>query len=353
MNAEFIMALSEIARTKGMSEESLIETIETALIAAYKKNYGQAQNVFAHIDRETGDIRVHQQREVVEEVEDPDAQIGLEEARAISPIYNTGDFVDFEATPRDFGRIAAQTAKQVVVQRIKEAERSALMETYQSAANSLVTGVIMRADRRNVLVQIANDTEAVLPQNEQLASERYTPGARFKFYVAEVKASNGGPQIVLSRTHPNLVRKLFEQETPEIEGGVVEIKSISREAGSRSKIAVYSADENVDPIGSCVGQKGKRVQQVCDALGGEKIDVIRYSDDPVVYIKEALSPSDVVRVTVDEEAHTARVIVPENQLSLAIGKEGQNVRLAARLTTWKIDIKSENAPSGGQPSGGQ
>ena len=341
MNQEFITALAEIAEDKNISKESLLETIEFALITAYKKNYGHAQNVVVNIDKENGEIKVYQQKTVVEEVEDANLELTLDEAKAISAKYSIGDVVNFEVTPKTFGRIAAQTAKQVVVQRIKEAERDKVITIYRDRENSVVTGLITRNDGKFVSVEIGGDTEAILPVNEQIAGETYTAGSRMKFYVAEVKLSGNNPQIILSRTHPGLVKRLFEQEVPECESGVVEIKSISREAGSRSKISVYSADENVDPVGACVGPRGSRVQVVCDELGGEKIDIIKYSDDPVEFISAALSPSDVVSCVVNEEEHSAKVLVPAGQLSLAIGKEGQNARLAAKLTSWKIDIKPE------------
>ncbi len=341
MNQEFITALAEIAEDKNISKESLLETIEFALITAYKKNYGHAQNVVVNIDKETGEIKVYQQKTVVETVEDANIEISVSEAAEISGKYSVGDVVSFEVTPKTFGRIAAQTAKQVVVQRIKEAERDKVFTIYRDRENSMVTGLITKLESRFVVVEIGNDTEAILPTNEQIPGETYTPGARMKFYVAEVKLSGNNPQIVLSRTHPGLVKKLFEQEVPECGSGVVEIKSISREAGSRTKISVCSQDENVDAVGACVGPRGARVQVVCDELGGEKIDIIRYSDDPAAFISAALSPSDVVSCTVDEEEHSAKVLVPAGQLSLAIGKEGQNARLAAKLTGWKIDIKPE------------
>lgn len=341
MNQEFITALAELAEDKNISKDSLLETIEFALITAYKKNYGHAQNVVVNIDKETGEIKVYQQKTVVETVEDPNMEVSLDEAAQINGAYGVGDVVNFEVTPRSFGRIAAQTAKQVVVQRIKEAERDKVFTVYRDRENSMVTGLIMKNEGKYITVQIGNDTEAILPGNEQVAGESYVPGSRMKFYVAEVKMSGNNPQIVLSRTHPGLVKKLFEQEVPECGDGVVEIKSISREAGSRSKISVWSQDENVDAVGACVGPRGSRVQVICDELGGEKIDIIKYSEDPAQFISASLSPSDVVSCEVNEEEHSAKVRVPAGQLSLAIGKEGQNARLAAKLTGWKIDIKPE------------
>ncbi len=341
MNQEFITALAEIAEDKNISKESLLETIEFALITAYKKNYGHAQNVVVNIDKESGEIKVYQQKTIVEEVEDANIEVTLDEAKELNGGYSLGDVVSYEVTPKTFGRIAAQTAKQVVVQRIKEAERDKVITMYRDRENSMVTGLITKNEGKIVFVQVGSDTEAILPANEQVAGEYYTPGLRLKFYVAEVKTVGNNPQIILSRTHPCLVKKLFEQEVPEISDGVIEIKSISREAGSRSKISVFSQDENVDAVGACVGQRGARVQAVCDELNGEKIDIIKYSEDPAEYISAALSPSDVVSCEVSEEEHAAKVLVPDGQLSLAIGKEGQNARLAAKLTGWKIDIKAE------------
>ncbi|MBO5733521.1 MAG: transcription termination/antitermination protein NusA [Clostridia bacterium] len=341
MNQEFMQALTELAEDKNISRESLLETIEFALITAYKKNYDHAQNVAVTIDKETGEIKVYQQKTVVEVVEDGNQEVSLDEAKEINATYSLGDIVNYEVTPKSFGRIAAQTAKQVVVQRIKEAERDKVITMYRDRENSMVTGLITKNEGKAVFVQVGSDTEAVMPANEQIAGEYYTPGSRMKFYVAEVKLVANNPQIILSRTHPALVKKLFEQEVPEIADGVIEIKSISREAGSRSKISVYSQDENVDAVGACVGQRGARVQVICDELNGEKIDIIKYSEDPAEYISAALSPSDVVSCVVSEEEHAASVVVPDGQLSLAIGKEGQNARLAAKLTGWKIDIKAE------------
>ena len=343
MNQDFILALDEIEKQKNIKKEVILETIEQALFAAYKKNYGQAQNVVVKIDREKGDIRVFQQKEVVEEVLDSLVQIGLSEAQAIDKRYSVGDFIDFEVTPKNFGRIAAQTAKQVVVQRIKEAERDNLFSAYQDQENQMVTGVILRSDSKNVIVKINEGDEALLPANEQLLGEEYNADTRMKFYVSEVKMMANHPEVILSRTHPGLVRRLFEQEVPEIADGSVVIKSVAREPGSRSKIAVFTEVEGLDAVGSCVGAKGTRVQIICDALGGEKVDIIRYSENPAEYVAASLSPSEVTSVTADEDAKSASVIVPSHQLSLAIGKEGQNARLAARLTGWKIDIKPDNA----------
>ena len=342
MNQDFILALGEIEKQKNIKKEVIIEAIEQALYAAYKKNYGQAQNVSVSVDRETGDIKVLQQREVVEEVSDAFLQIGLTEAQQMDKRYDVGDTINFEVTPKNFGRIAAQTAKQVVVQRIKEVERENLYAAYSDKENQMLSGIIVRNDKRNIIVRLSDGEEALLPQNEQLMCESYFPGYRMRFYVTEVKMVAGNPEIILSRTHPSLVKRLFEQEVPEIADGSVVIKAIAREAGSRSKVAVQSDVAGLDPVGACVGAKGARVQLICDSLGGEKIDIIRYSDNPAEYVAAALSPSEIVSVVADEEAKSAAVVVPAHQLSLAIGKEGQNARLAARLTSWKIDIKPDN-----------
>ena len=344
MNQEFIGALKEIVKDKGISEDLLFETIEDALVAAYKKNYAgpnsSAQNVKVTIDRETGEIHVYSQKIVVEEVFDDVTEIGLEEAQAIRPIYDLDDVVDFEVTPKNFGRVAAQLAKGVVTQRIREAERSIIYNEYKELEYDIIVGTVLRQDKGMVFVNIGK-LETVIGPNEQIPGEEYRFNEKVKLYVVEVKNTSKGAQVVVSRTHPGLVKRLFELEVPEIYEGVVEIKSISREAGSRSKIAVVSHDENVDPMGACVGPKGVRVQNIVDELKGEKIDIIKWSKDPAEFLASALSPAKVLSVTVDEETKSAKVIVDDNQLSLAIGKEGQNARLAAKLTNWKIDIKSE------------
>lgn len=345
MNQEFIGALKEIVKDKGISEDLLFTTIEDALVAAYKKNYAgptsSAHNVKVTIDRETGEIHVYSQRTVVEEVFDNITEIGLEEAQEIKPTYDLDDVVDFEVTPKDFGRVAAQLAKGVVTQRIREAERSIIYNEYKEKEYDIITGTVLREDKGNVFVNIGKLETAIGP-NEQIPRERYKFNEKIKLYVVEVKNTSKGAQIIVSRTHPGLVKRLFELEVPEIYEGVVEIKSISREAGSRSKIAVVSHDENVDPMGACVGPKGARVQNIVNELKGEKIDIIKWSKNPEEFIASSLSPAKVLSVTVDEESKSAKVVVDDNQLSLAIGKEGQNVRLAAKLTNWKIDIKSKS-----------
>lgn len=341
MNHEFLEALSALEKEKGVSIDILIDAIEAALLSAYKRNFGTAQNARVHINRETGDFQVFSQRTVVEKVEDPRLQISLAEAQQIDPRYQLGEVVETEITPRNFGRIAAQTAKQVVVQRIREAERNLIYEEYANREGDIVTGVVQRIEQRNVYLELGK-TEAVLTPGEQIPGEVYRQGNRLKVYILEVKKTTKGPQILVSRTHPGLLKRLLELEVPELFEGVVELKAIAREAGYRSKIAVSSEDENVDPVGACVGPKGVRVQNIVNELNGEKIDVIKWNSDPSRYIAAALSPAKVIAVEIWEEEKIARVIVPDYQLSLAIGKDGQNARLAARLTGWKIDIKSES-----------
>ncbi len=341
MNVEFIEALQQISKDKGISKEILIDAIEAALISSYKRNFGTAQNVRVEINRETGDVRVYSQKRVVEEIEDELLDISLADAKAIDPNYELEDIVEREVTPRNFGRIAAQTAKQVVVQRIREAERGIVFDEFINRESDIITGTVARVAKGIVYVNLGK-TEAILGPNEQMPNEEYLHGDRIKTYIVEVKKTTKGPQITVSRTHPGLIKRLFELEVPEIHDGVVEIKSISREAGSRTKIAVESKDENVDPVGACVGPKGARVQAIVDELKGEKIDIIKYSKDPTEFITSALSPAKVVSTDVNLDEKTAKVVVPDYQLSLAIGKEGQNARLAAKLTGWKIDIKSES-----------
>ncbi len=341
MNAEFLQAMDQIAKEKGISKDLLFEAIDVALVSAYKKNFGTAQNVRVAIEQNTGEVDVFAVKTVVEEVENDLLQISLEEAKSINRNYNLGDIVERKVTPRNFGRIAAQTAKQVVVQRIREAERGIIYDEYISRENEIVTGLVQRKEKNNIYIDLGK-TEAVIGPNEQTPGETYNICDRIKAYIVEVKKTTKGPQIVLSRTHPGLVKRLFELEVPEIKDGVVEIKSISREAGSRTKLAVHSHDENVDAVGACVGQKGQRVQFIVDELRGEKIDIIEWNEDPAVFVASALSPAKVINVNVNKELNTAKVVVGDSQLSLAIGKEGQNARLAARLTGWKIDIKSQS-----------
>lgn len=341
MNAEFMQAFEQLGKEKGISPEILFDAIEAALISAYKRNFSSAQNVRVSLDRETGEIHVYARKTVVEAVEDNRLEISLEEARAIDPRYELEDVVELEVTPKNFGRIAAQTAKQVVVQRIREAERGIIYEEFSNRESDIVTGIVQRLEQKNVFIDLGK-AEAILAPSEQIPGETYHHADRLKTYIIEVKKTTKGPQILVSRTHPGLLKRLFELEVPEIHDGIVEIKSVSREPGLRSKIAVHSRDENVDPVGACVGHKGMRVQTIVNELKGEKIDIVKWNTDPAKYIANALSPAKVVTVDINETEKTSKVVVPDYQLSLAIGKEGQNARLAAKLTGWKIDIKSES-----------
>ena len=345
MNEEFVGALKELIKEKGISEELLFTTIQDAMVAAYKKNYANvntnAQNVKVNMDRETGEIHVYAQKTVVDEVYDDVTEISLEDAKELSPRNEVDDIINIEVTPKNFGRVAAQLAKQVVTQRIKEAERNIIYDEYKEKEFDIITGIILRKDKGIVFVNLGK-LEGIIGPNEQIPNEEYNFNERLKLYIVEVKNGTKGPQIHVSRTHPGLVKRLFELEVPEIFEGVVEIKNISREAGSRSKIAVYSNNEEVDPMGACVGPKGVRVQSIVNELKNEKIDIIKWSKDPVEFIANSLSPAKVLEVVVNEDNKTCKVVVDDNQLSLAIGKEGQNVRLAAKLTNWKIDIKSKS-----------
>ena len=348
MNKEFIEAIEALEKEKDISKDILIEAIESALVSAYKKNYGTSQNVRVNIDREEGDIDVFMRKDVVEEVEDDMVEISLEDALEIDPRYEVGDVVEYQVTPRDFGRIAAQTAKQVVVQRIREAERGMIFDDYITRQGEIITGTVQRISNETLFINMGK-AEGILAATERVPGEKYEINDRIKVYIMDVKKTTKGPQVFLSRSHPGLVKRRFELEVPEIEEGIVEIKSIAREAGSRTKIAVYTEDENVDPVGACVGTRGSRVQNIVDELFGEKIDIITWSDDPEELISNVLSPAKVEKVIIDEEEKAATVIVPDYQLSLAIGKEGQNVRLAAKLCGWKIDIKSHTQYFGSEP----
>ncbi len=350
MKSEMIKALEDLEKEKGIRKDFMLERIAQALAAAYKARYKAPgslalDNLFVDIDGETGDISMHAVKTVVEgEPETPATEISLAEAQNISPDYSVGDQVRQEIEVGDFGRIATQTAKQVIIQGIREAERGMVAEEFASREHEILTATVTKIDTRygNAIVEIAgrrDPTETVLSAQEQVKGERLVEGMKIKVYVAEVKSVGRGPQVIVSRTHPGLVKRLFELEVPEIHDGTVVINSIAREAGSRTKIAVYSTDENVDPIGACVGPKGGRVSAIVDELRGEKIDIIKYSDDPAAYVAEALSPSEVISVTMGEDGKSCTVIVPDDQLSLAIGKEGQNARLAAKLTGLKIDIR--------------
>ncbi len=338
---ELIEALNQIEKDKGIDKEVIFEAIETSLITACKKNYSSRQNVNVEMNRETGVIKVFAQKTVVEEVTDDVLEISLEDAKDINVKYDIDDIVDIEVTPKDFGRISAQTAKQVVLQKIREAERDILYSEYIAKEKEVVTGIVVRRDKKNIIVKI-DKLEAVLLHSEQIKGERYTFNERLKVYVLEVKKTTKGPNITVSRTHPELVKRLFEEKITEVFDGTIQIKSIAREAGSRTKISVYSKNPDIDPVGSCVGNGGLRIDSIVDELKGEKIDVIKWDENPELYIKAALSPSKVVSVTVDVDNNSSLVVVPDDQLSLAIGKEGQNARLAVKLTNYKIDIKSES-----------
>jgi len=341
MSTELIQALNDIEKERGISKATLIEAIKTALNTAYKKNFGAARNVSVEFNEISGDVRVFSQKKVVNNVSDKRLEIPFEEAKELYPDCNLEDMVYVEATPSDFGRIAAQTAKQVVIQKVREAERSLIYEEFLEREGEIVTGIIDRIENKTIYIGLGRTDGIILP-SDQINGEKYQIGQRIKGYIYEVKNTSKGANIFVSRSHPYFLRRLFELEVPEIYDGVVEIKSIAREAGSRSKISVYSLDDKVDAVGACVGPRGFRVQNIVSELGGEKIDIIKYDREPEKFIANALSPSKVIAVHVNEEEKVARVVVPDYQLSLAIGKEGQNARLAARLVNWKIDIKSES-----------
>ena len=340
MNKEFISALNALEKEKGIDKSVLIDAIENALVSAYKKNYGSVQDARVVVDSATGSYTVYAKKTVVEDVEDDAIEISLDDARKINIAYEPGDIIEMEVTPGSFGRIAAQTAKQVVVHRLREAERSVIFDRFIEREGEVMNAVIHRVDKNNVLLEL-DGVEGIMPASETIPGERYIVNDRIKVYVMEVRKTTKGPQIIVSRTHPGLLKRLFEIEVPEIMQNIVQIKSIAREAGSRTKIAVHSEDENVDPVGSCVGQKGSRIDRIVAELGNEKIDVIPWSGDPIEFIANSLRPAKVLMVQINENEKAAKVVVPDYQLSLAIGREGQNARLAAKLTGWKIDIKSQ------------
>ncbi|WP_373718422.1 transcription termination factor NusA [Jeotgalibaca porci] len=340
MNKEMLTALDILEKEKGISKEIVTSALEAALVSAYKRNYGQAQNVEVLFDTKTGDIHVYSVKEVVEMVFDSTLEVSLEEALAINKAYELDDKIRFEVTPKDFGRIAAQTAKQVIMQRIREAERSIIYDEFIAYENDILNGVVERQDSRYIYVNLGK-IEAVLAKQEQIPGEVYEAHDRIKVYVTKVENTSKGPQVYVSRSHPDLLKRLFEQEIPEIYDGVVEIVSIAREAGDRSKVAVRSRDENIDPVGTCVGPRGQRVQAIVNELRGENMDIVEWNEDPATYIGNALNPAQVIQVDFHPENNSCTVVVPDYQLSLAIGKKGQNARLAAKLTGFKIDIKSE------------
>lgn len=340
MSSELMEALYVLENDKGISREVLVDAIEAALVSAYKRNFDKAENVRVDLNMENGSIRVLARKDVVDQVFDSRLEISPEEAQKINPVYNVGDVVELEVTPKDFGRIAAQTAKQVVTQRVREAERGIVYDEFIDREDDIMTGIVERQDSRFIYVNLGK-IEAILSQNEQMPNETYRAHDRIKVYLTKVEKTTKGPQIFVSRTHPGLLKRLFEMEVPEIYEGSVEIKSVAREAGDRSKISVYTANKEIDPVGACVGPKGARVQAIVDELKGEKIDIVEWSEDPFTFVANALSPSKVLDVIVNEADQATTVVVPDYQLSLAIGKRGQNARLAAKLTGWKIDIKSE------------
>jgi N utilization substance protein A len=339
LSSELMQALNEIEKDRGIPKDALIDAIKSALNTAYKKNFGIAQSVNVHIDELSGEVKVFSQKKVVDEVSDERLEISIDEARELYPDCSQEDLVYVEITPSDFGRIAAQTAKQVVIQKLREAERSLIYEEFLDREGEIVTGTVQRVESKTVYVSLGR-TEGIMLPPDQIAGERYEVGQRIKAYIYEVKNTSKGPNIFLSRSHPYFLRRLFELEVPEIYDGVVEIKSIAREAGARSKISVHSLEDKIDSVGACVGPRGIRVQNIVSELGGEKIDIIKYDKIPEHFIANSLSHSKVYRVYINEEDKIATVVVPDYQLSLAIGKEGQNARLAAKLTGWKVDIKS-------------
>ena len=343
MSKEMLEAFDTLEKTKGIKKEVIVDAIKAALVAAYKKNYNQAQNVEVDFDERTGNFKVMAVKTVVDEVQDDRLEVSLKDALAINGAYEVGDEIRFEVTPKNFGRISAQTAKQVIMQRLREAERNNIIDEYSQYEDELITGTVERRDNRFVYVKIGN-VEAVMSTHDQMPNETYNPQDKVRVLVTHVGSDSKGAQITVSRTAPDVVKRLFEQEVPEIYNGTVEIVSIAREAGDRTKIAVKSNDPNIDPVGTCVGQGGTRVQNVVNELGGENIDIVQYEDDPSDYIANALNPAQVIAVQFSDEddEKSALVIVPDYQLSLAIGKKGQNVRLAARLTGYKIDIRPES-----------
>ena len=340
-NKELIMALDELEKERGISKEYLLESLEVALVAAYKKNFDSAENVKVEIDSQTGEIHVYAQKEVVETVENSQLQISLEDAKKIEKKEKIGDIINIETKPKDFGRIAAGAAKQHVIQKVREAERNMIFDEYNDRKGEIVTGIIQKADKGTVVLDLGK-LEGIMPLKEQIPTEHYHVNDKIKAYVLSVeKGLKGAPQVLVTRSHPDVIKKLFELEIPEIYEGLIEVKAVSRDPGYRSKVAVYSKNPDIDPVGSCVGAKGIRIQNIINEMNGEKIDVIEWSEDPATFICAALLPAHVLAVDIKEDEKFAQVIVPDEELSLAIGKGGQNARLAVKLTNWKIDIKSE------------
>ena len=340
-NKELIMALDELEKERGISKDYLLESLEVALVAAYKKNFDSAENVKVEIDSQTGEIHVYAQKEVVETVENSQLQISLEDAKKIEKKAKIGDIINIETKPKDFGRIAAGAAKQHVIQKVREAERNMIFDEYNDRKGEIVTGIIQKADKGTVVLDLGK-LEGIMPLKEQIPTEHFHVNDKIKAYVLSVeKGLKGAPQVLVTRSHPDVIKKLFELEIPEIYEGLIEVKAVSRDPGYRSKVAVYSKNPDIDPVGSCVGAKGIRIQNIINEMNGEKIDVIEWSEDPATFICAALLPAHVLAVDIKEDEKFAQVIVPDEELSLAIGKGGQNARLAVKLTNWKIDIKSE------------
>ena len=340
-NKELIMALDELEKERGISKDYLLESLEVALVAAYKKNFDSAENVKVEIDSQTGEIHVYAQKEVVETVENSQLQISLEDAKKIEKKAKIGDIINIETKPKDFGRIAAGAAKQHVIQKVREAERNMIFDEYNDRKGEIVTGIIQKADKGTVVLDLGK-LEGIMPLKEQIPTEHCHVNDKIKAYVLSVeKGLKGAPQVLVTRSHPDVIKKLFELEIPEIYEGLIEVKAVSRDPGYRSKVAVYSKNPDIDPVGSCVGAKGIRIQNIINEMNGEKIDVIEWSEDPATFICAALLPAHVMAVDIKEDEKFAQVIVPDEELSLAIGKGGQNARLAVKLTNWKIDIKSE------------
>lgn len=345
MNEQLLQAVEVLVKAKKVPESVVFNALESVLLTAYKRETGSNANTSVSIDRTTGDYHIYAEKNVVETVdsdaENAASQISVADAKKINPVYEAGDILQVEVTPKNFGRMAAQTAKQVMIQKLREAERGVIYDEFSGREGDVITGTVKWSESRTIFVDLGR-VEGILPFTEQAEGEVFHPDDKIKCYVKEVRKTTKGPEIILSRTHPGLLKRLFELEVPEIYSGTVEIKSVVREAGSRSKIAVYAMDPTVDPVGACVGPKGQRVQNIVNELHGEKIDIVRWDEDPAIYIANALSPAKVVSVSVAEEEKASLVIVEDDQLSLAIGKAGQNARLAAKLTGWKIDIKSES-----------
>ena len=341
-NRELIKALEDLEKEKGIKKEVLLESIETALVTAYKRNFDSSENVKVVMDKETGATHVYSIKEIVDTLENPVQQIDIKDAKKVNKKVKVGEQIDIEIVPKNFGRIAAQTAKQVIVQKIREAEREVLYTEYSDKKGEIVSGAIQKASKGIVIMDLGK-LEGIMPSKEQIPTEKYRVNDKIKAYVVDVdRGEKGAPQVIVSRSHPDFVRKMLEIEIPEIYEGIIEVKSVSRDPGKRCKVAVYSQDENIDPVGSCVGQKGIRIQNIINELNGEKIDVIEWNPDIATFIAAALLPAKIMAVDIKEEDKFAQVIVADDQLSLAIGKAGQNARLAAKLTNWKIDIKSES-----------